>query len=117
MVVWIVLGVAMVGIGALYAIALVTGAADGGSGVLALVAAAIVLAAGGVAVVVAARRAGRASRPARRALTILGGVLAVLGLVQVTFLGVAGSWFLAFVAGAVLLHVPTARAWFAGDGA
>lgn len=114
MVIWMVLGVVMVAMGALYAIALITGAADGGSGVPALVAAMIVLAAAGVAVVVGARRAGHGSRRARTALSATGGVLAAVGLVQVTFLGVAGSWFLAFLVGVVLLHVPTARAWFGG---
>jgi hypothetical protein len=43
---------------------------------------------------------------------VLGGVLAVAGLVQVTFLGAGGVWFVAFVVGAVLMHLPAARAWF-----
>lgn len=116
MVLWIVLGVVMVGIAALYGIALAFGAAGSGATVAALVAAMVVLAAAGVAVVVGARRVGAGSRRARRALSIVGGVLAAVGLVQVTFLGVAGSWFVAFLVGAVLLHVPTARAWFAGTG-
>ena len=72
----------------------------------------VVLAAGGVVTVVAARRAGRGSRGARTGLTAVGVVLAAVGLVQVTFLGVGGAWFVAFVAGAVLLHLPAARAWF-----
>ena len=60
------------------------------------------------------RRAGprRGSRRARTGLTAVGVVLAAVGLVQVTFLGVGGAWFVAFVAGAVLLHLPAARAWF-----
>jgi hypothetical protein len=116
MMLWMLLGGVMVALGALYAIALVTGAADGGSSVLGMVAAMVVLAAAGVAVVLGARRVGRGSRPARSALSAVGGVLAALGLVQLTFLGVAGSWFLAFVVGVVLLHLPTARAWFAGVG-
>jgi hypothetical protein len=120
LVLWIVLGVLMVGIGLLYAIALVTASAEstvGGPGPVATILAMIVLAAGGVAVVVAARRMGAGSRLARRGLTIAGVVLAVAGLVQVTFLGVAGSWFVGFVAGAVLLHLPAARAWFGREPA
>ncbi|MHC1562036.1 hypothetical protein ACR9E3_23995 [Actinomycetospora sp. C-140] len=111
-VVWTVLGVLMIGTALLFAVGLVFGSADPGTGPVAVVAAMIVLAAAGVGTIVAARRLGRGSRSARRGLTILGAVLAVAGLVQVTFLGVGGVWFVAFVAGAVLLHLPAARAWF-----
>ena len=52
----------------------------------------------------------------RTVLTVLGSVLAVVGLVQVTFRGVGGSWFVAFLVAVVLLHLPAARAYFARDG-
>lgn len=114
MVVWIVLGVLMVGTALLYALSL-TSASETGPGWLPVVLVMVLLAAGGVAVVIAARRMGAGSRAARRGLTITGVVLAVVGLVQVTFLGVAGSWFVGFVAGAALLHLPAARNWFARE--
>ena len=111
-VLWIVLGVLMIGTALLFGLALAFGTADPGTGPVAVVAAMVMLAAGGVATIVAARRLGRGSRGARTGLTVLGAVLAAAGLVQITFLGVGGAWFVAFVAGAVLLHLPTARAWF-----
>lgn len=112
-VVWFLLGVLMIGVALLVAVSLVTTSSDAGP--LPAIAIMILLAAGGVAVVLAARRVGAGSRAARRGLTVVGGVLAVVGLVQVTFLGVGGVWFVAFVAGAALLHVPAARAWFARE--
>jgi hypothetical protein len=112
-VVWIVLGALMIGTALLLAVSLATSPSGSGPGPPAVIGMMIVLAAGGVAVVVAARRMGTGSRSARRGLTITGVVLAVLGLIQVTFLGVGGVWFVAFVAGAALLHLPAARAWFA----
>lgn len=113
-VVWTVLGAFMVVTGALYAIALLTGQTDAGTGWLPLAVAMLVFAAAGVGVLVGARRAGRGSRRARLALTAVGGVLVAVGLVMVTFLGGGGQWllFLAFVAGVVLLHVPPAAAWY-----
>jgi hypothetical protein len=111
-VLWTVLGVLMIGTALLFGLALAIGNADPGTGPVAVVAAMIVLAAGGVGTVVAAQRLRRGSRAARAGLTLLGAVLAVAGLVQVTFLGAGGVWFVAFVVGAVLLHLPAARAWF-----
>ena len=113
-VLWSVLGVLMIGTSVLFGLGLVLGTADPATSPVALVAAMVVLAAAGVGALVGARRIGRGSRAARRALTVVGAVLAVAGLVQVTFLGVGGAWFVAFVAGAVLLHLPAARAFFAG---
>lgn len=109
---WIVLGVLMVGTALLFALALAFGGVGPGTAPLAVVAAMVLLAAGGVGTVIAARRLGRGSRRARTALTAVGGVLAAVGLVQVTFLGAGGAWFVAFLVGAVLLHLPAARAWF-----
>jgi hypothetical protein len=111
-VLWTVLGVLMCGTALLFAYGLLFGVPDPGTRPLALVAAMVVLAAGGVGTVVSARRLAGGSRVARVGLTVLGAVLAVAGLVQVTFLGVGGVWFVAFVVGAVLLHLPAARAWF-----
>jgi hypothetical protein len=111
-VVWTVLGVLMFGAALLFAYGLLFGVPDPDSSTLAVVAAMVVLAAGGVGTVVSARRLAGGSRAARAGLTVLGAVLAVAGLVQVTFLGVGGVWFVAFVVGAVLLHLPAARAWF-----
>lgn len=115
MVLWIVLGVLMVGAALLYALALLLSSSDAGSSPAAVAFAMVLLAAAGIAVVVVARRMGAGSRTARRALTIVGGVLAVVGLIQVTFRGPGGTWFLGFLAGAVLLHLPAARAWFTQD--
>jgi hypothetical protein len=111
-VLWTVLGVLMFGTALLFAYGLLFGVPDPGTSSLALVAAMVVLAAGGVGTVVSARRLAGGSRAARVGLTVLGAVLAVAGLVQVTFLGVGGVWFVAFAVGAVLLHLPAARAWF-----
>jgi hypothetical protein len=111
-VVWIVLGVLMVGTAVLFAVGLIFGNLDPTTQPIAVIAAMIVLAAGGVGTVVGARRLRDGSRTARIGLTVLGAVLAVVGLVQVTFLGVGGVWFVAFAVGAVLLHLPAARAWF-----
>jgi hypothetical protein len=111
-VVWAVLGVLMIGTALLFALGLLLGSRAPDTGAIGLVAAMVVLAAGGVGTVVSARRLAGGSRAARAGLTVLGAVLAVAGLVQVTFLGVGGVWFVAFVVGAVLLHLPAARAWF-----
>ncbi|MEJ2888400.1 hypothetical protein [Actinomycetospora aeridis] len=111
-VLWAVLGVLMIGTALLFAVGLLFGDLDPGTGPVAVVAAMIVLAAGGVATLVGARRLRIPSRSARLGLTVLGGVLAAVGLVQVTILGVGGVWFVAFLVGAVLLHLPAARAWF-----
>lgn len=111
-VVWIVLGVLMIGTALLFAVGLLVGTLDPATPPIAVVAAMIVLAAAGVGTVIGARRLGGGSRTARTGLTVLGAVLGVAGLVQVTFLGVGGVWFVAFVVGAVLLHLPAARAWF-----
>jgi hypothetical protein len=111
-VLWTVLGVLMIGTALLFAYGLLVGVPDPGTSTLAVVAAMVVLAAGGVGTVVSARRLAGGLRAARAGLTVLGAVLAVAGLVQVTFLGVGGVWFVAFVVGAVLLHLPAARAWF-----
>ncbi|GAA4942153.1 hypothetical protein GCM10023204_59740 [Actinomycetospora succinea] len=111
-VVWVVLGVLMIGTAVLFAVGLLFGNLDPTTEPIAVVAAMIVLAAAGVGTVVGARRLRDGSRMARIGLTVLGAVLAVVGLVQVTFLGVGGVWFVAFAVGAVLLHLPAARAWF-----
>ena len=111
-VLWTVLGVLMFGSALLFAYGLLFGTRAPGTGPIGLVAAMVVLAAGGVGTVVSARRLAGGSRAARVGLTVLGTVLAVAGLVQVTFLGVGGVWFVAFAVGAVLLHLPAARAWF-----
>lgn len=111
-VLWIVLGVLMVGTALLFGLGLAVGTVDPGAGPAAVLAAMVVLAAAGVGTLVGARRLRDGSRTARRGLTVLGALLGVAGLVQVTFLGVGGVWFVAFVAGAVLLHLPAARAWF-----
>ena len=71
------------------------------------------LAALGVGTLWATRGLRAGSRPARSALTAVGLVLAVAGLVQLTFLGVGGVYFVAFAVGALLLHLPAARAYFA----
>lgn len=115
-VLWTVLGVLMIGTALLFGLGLAFGSADPGTDPVAVVAAMVVLAAAGVGTVVAARRLGRGSRAARAGLTVLGAVLALAGLVQVTFLGAGGVWFVAFVVGAVLLHLPAARAWFGRVG-
>lgn len=115
-VLWTVLGVLMIGTALLFGLGLAFGTADPGTGPVAVVAAMVVLAAAGIGTVVAARRLGRGSRSARAGLTVLGVVLALAGLVQVTFLGAGGVWFVAFVAGAVLLHLRAARAWFGRSG-
>jgi hypothetical protein len=112
-VIWTVIGALMIGAALLFLLGLVLGAAAASTGPAAVAAAMVVLAAGGAGVLVAARRLGRGSRAARVGLTVLGAVLAVAGLVQVTFLGVGGVWFVAFAVGAVLLHLPAARAFFA----
>lgn len=112
-VVWTAIGALMIGAALLFLVGLVLGATAASSGPAAVAAAMVVLAAGGAGVLVAARRLGRGSRAARAGLTMLGAVLAVAGLVQVTFLGVGGVWFVAFAVGAVLLHLPAARAFFA----
>ncbi|WP_433783900.1 hypothetical protein ACQPX6_27465 [Actinomycetospora sp. CA-101289] len=111
-VLWIILGVLMFGTALLFGYGLLFGTPDPDTGLVAFVAAMIVLAAGGVGTVISARRLAGGSRAARAGLTVLGAVLALAGLVQVTFLGVGGVWFVAFVVGAVLLHLPAARAWF-----
>ena len=111
-VVWTVLGVLMIGTAVLFAVGLLFGTLDPTTAPIAVVAAMIVLAAGGVGTVVGARRLRDHSRAAWIGLTVLGAVLGVVGLVQVTFLGVGGVWFVAFAAGAALLHLPAARAWF-----
>ena len=111
-VVWTVLGVLMIGTAVLFAVGLLFGTLDPTTAPIAVVAAMIVLAAGGVGTVVGARRLRDHSRAAWIGLTVLGAALGVVGLVQVTFLGVGGVWFVAFAAGAVLLHLPAARAWF-----
>jgi len=111
-VLWAVLGVLMIGTALLFGLGLLFGRSDPGTGPLAVVAAMIVLAAAGVGAVVAARRLAGGSRAARAGLTVLGAVLALAGLVQVTFLGVGGVWFVAFAVGAALLHLPAARAFF-----
>lgn len=113
-VVWIVLGALMVGSALLVALAIVLGSSDQ-VGALPVIAVMVVLAAGGAAAIIGARRLRSRSRSARVGLTVLGAALAVAGLVQVTFLGVGGAWFVAFVAGAVLLHLPAARDFFARE--
>lgn len=112
--VWGVIGALMIGAALLFLLGLLSGGVDPTTGPVAAAAAMVVLAAAGGGVLVGARRLGRRSRTARTGLTVLGAVLAVAGLVQVTFLGVGGVWFVAFAVGAVLLHLPAARPWFAG---
>ncbi|PVZ10090.1 hypothetical protein [Actinomycetospora cinnamomea] len=111
-VLWSVLGVLMIGTALLFGLGLVLGSTEADTGPVAVVAAMVVLAAAGIGTLVAARRLVGGSRAARAGLTVLGAVLAIAGLVQVTFLGVGGVWFVAFVVGAVLLHLPAARAHF-----
>ncbi|MDL5155322.1 hypothetical protein [Actinomycetospora termitidis] len=112
-VLWAVLGVLLIGTAVLFLIALVVGNADPATGVASLVVTAVVLAALGAGTLWATRGLAAGSRPARSTLTAVGVVLAVAGLVQLTFLGVGGVYFVAFAAGALLLHLPAARAWFA----
>jgi hypothetical protein len=109
---WGVLGVLLVITALLFALAPAIGTADPNTGVGSLVLTAIVLAVVGVGTLVATRALSAGSRPARAALTGIGVVLAVAGLVQLTFLGVGGVYFVAFAAGALLLHVPAARSYF-----
>lgn len=111
-VLWVVLGALMIGTAVLFAVGLLFGTLDPTTQPIAVIAAMVVLLAGGVGTVVGARRLRDGSRAAWIGLTVLGAVLGVVGLVQVTFLGVGGVWFVAFVVGAVLLHLPAARAWF-----
>ncbi|WP_018330786.1 hypothetical protein [Actinomycetospora chiangmaiensis] len=113
LVLWAVLGVLLVGTAVLFLIALVVGNTDPNTSVASLVLTAVVLAALGAATLWATRGLTVRSRPARATLTAIGVVLAVAGLVQLTFLGVGGVYFVAFAAGALLLHLPAARAWFA----
>ncbi|GLZ50937.1 hypothetical protein [Actinomycetospora sp. NBRC 106378] len=113
LVLWAVLGVLLVGTAVLFLIALVVGNTDPNTGTGSLVLTAVVLAALGAATLWATRGLVARSRPARATLTAIGVVLAVAGLVQLTFLGVGGVYFVAFAAGALLLHLPAARAWFA----
>ena len=110
---WGVLGVLLVLTGLLFAIATAVGVTDPNTGVGSLILTAIVLVLVGAGTLVATRALRAGSRPARSALTGIGVVLAVAGLVQLTFLGVGGVYFVAFAAGALLLHVPAARAYFA----
>ncbi|MEJ2868485.1 hypothetical protein WCD74_11970 [Actinomycetospora sp. OC33-EN08] len=112
-VLWAVLGVLLIGTAVLFLVALVVGNTDPATGVASLVVTAVVLAALGAGTLWATRGLAARSRPARATLTAIGVVLAVAGLVQLTFLGVGGVYFVAFAAGALLLHLPTARAWFA----
>ncbi|MFC5142210.1 hypothetical protein ACFPK1_28550 [Actinomycetospora rhizophila] len=111
-VLWVVLGALMIGTAVLFAVGLLFGTLDPTTQPIAVIAAMVVLLAGGVGTVVGARRLRDGSRAAWIGLTVLGAVLGVVGLVQVTFLGVGGVWFVAFAVGAVLLHLPAARAWF-----
>jgi hypothetical protein len=111
-VLWAVLGVLLVVTALLFAVALAVGTLDPNTGSVSLVLTAIVLAIVGVGTLVATRALSAGSRPARAALTGVGVVLAVAGLVQLTFLGVGGVYFVAFAAGALLLHVPAARSYF-----
>jgi hypothetical protein len=111
-VLWAVLGVLLVLTGLLFAIAIAVGITDPATGAGSLVLTAIVLVLVGVATLVATRALRTGSRPARAALTAIGVVLAVAGLVQLTFLGVGGVYFVAFAAGALLLHLPAARSFF-----
>ncbi len=110
---WAVLGVLLVVTAVLFAIAPAIGTADPNTGVGSLVLTAIVLALVGAGTLVATRALRGGSRPARAVLTAIGVVLAVAGLVQLTFLGVGGVYFVAFAAGALLLHLPAARSFFA----
>ena len=112
-VLWAVLGVLLIVTAVLFAVASAIGIADPTTGVGSLVLTAVVLAVVGVGTLVATRALSAGSRPARAALTAIGVVLAVAGLVQLTFLGVGGVYFVAFAAGALLLHLPAARSYFA----
>ena len=112
-VLWAVLGVLLLVTAVLFAVASAVGIADPTTGVGSLVLTAIVLAVVGVGTLVATRALRAGSRPARGALTAIGIVLAVAGLVQLVFLGVGGVYFVAFAAAALLLHLPAARAFFA----
>lgn len=112
LVLWAVLGVLLVGTAVLFLIALGVGNTDPNTGIGSLVLTAVVLAALGAATLWATRGLAGRSRSARATLTGIGVVLAVAGLVQLTFLGVGGVYFVAFAAGALLLHLPAARAWF-----
>jgi hypothetical protein len=109
---WGVLGVLLVLTGLLFAIATAVGITDPNTGIGSLILTAIVLIVVGAGTLVATRALRAGSRPARSALTAIGVVLAIAGLVQLTFLGVGGVYFVAFAAGALLLHVPAARAYF-----
>ncbi len=109
---WGVLGVLLVLTGLLFAVATAVGITDPNTGVGSLILTAIVLVVVGVATLVATRALRAGSRPGRAALTAIGIVLAVAGLVQLTFLGVGGVYFVAFAAGALLLHLPAARSFF-----
>jgi cation transport ATPase len=113
LVLWAVLGVLLVGTAVLFLIGVVVGNSDPNTGTGSVVLTVIVLAALGAATLWATRGLTVRSRPARATLTAIGVVLAVAGLVQLTFLGVGGVYFVAFAAGALLLHLPAARAWFA----
>ena len=119
-VVWAVLGALIVLVAVLFGAALaVPGAADPSTSVAALAASTLLLLGSGIAALVGAfvlLRGGPRARTARTALTSLGVALAAVGLVQVTFRGVGGTWFVAFVVGVGLLHLPAARAFFARDG-
>ncbi|MCD2192669.1 hypothetical protein LQ327_04600 [Actinomycetospora endophytica] len=109
---WGVLGVLLVLTGLLFAIATAVGITDPNTGKGSLVLTAIVLVIAGAGTLVATRALRLGSRPARAALTGIGVVLAVAGLVQLTFLGVGGVYFVAFAVAALLLHVPAARSYF-----
>lgn len=110
---WGVLGALLVLTGLLFAIATAVGITDPNTGTGSLILTACVLVVAGAGTLAATRAVRGRSRPARAALTAIGVVLAVAGLVQLTFLGVGGVYFVAFAAGAVLLHVPSARSYFA----
>ncbi len=112
-VLWAVLGVLLVLTGLLFAAATAVGITDPTTGAGSLVLTAVVLVVVGVVTLLATRALRAGSPPARAALTAIGVVLAVAGLVQLTFLGVGGVYFVAFAAGALLLHLPTARSFFA----
>lgn len=112
-VLWAVLGVLLVLTGLLFAAATAVGITDPTTGAGSLVLTAVVLVVVGIVTLLATRALRTGSRPARAALTAIGVVLAVAGLVQLTFLGVGGVYFVAFAAGALLLHLPAARSFFA----
>jgi hypothetical protein len=112
-VLWVVLGALLVLTAVLFGVALVVpGAADPGTGTGSIALSTLLLLAAGVGALLGARWLLPGSPRARTGLTALGAVLAVIGLVQVTFTGVGGSWFVAFVVAVVLLHLPAARPWF-----